>query len=241
MIGLLSLEIAKLRKSLALLFLLIVPALTSILAALVMIVNSKTSTWDSIIERFTLPLWAIFLLPMATAVFCTLVGQLEYRARSWDHILSLPVAPWKVFAAKLLVVIAALSIMSVLLLVYTYLLVSAAANLLGLSVGGEFLFFESLRSIAKIIGAALLLSTIQFWSALRFANFAVPLAIGISGTLVSIAVVMTGSRDADWFPWVLPVRVLDASEWTNLVVVSFCSAALLAPVMLLDLSNSRRK
>jgi hypothetical protein len=52
------------------------------------------------------------------------------------------------------------------------------------------------------------LVAIQLWVALRFANFVVPLVVGIGGTLVALAVMITRTQQADWFPWVLPFNTL---------------------------------
>jgi len=46
----------------------------------------------------------------------------------------------------------------------------------------------------------------QLWVALRFANFVVPLIV----RLVALAVMMTRTQQAEWFPWVLPFNTLIA-------------------------------
>ncbi len=61
-----------------------------------------------------------------------------------------------------------------------------------------------------MIASMTALTAIQLWVALRFANFVVPLVVGIGGTLVALAVMMTRTQQADWFPWVLPINTLVA-------------------------------
>lgn len=239
MMRLIRAELAKLHGSLALLFLLVVPALTSLLAVLVTVANQRAASWASVIGEFTLPIWTMFLFPMATAAFCTLVAQIEYRARSWDLLLAHPAPRWQMFAAKLVVVVGALAMMSLLLVFYVYTLVGLSGQAIGQPMTGGLAITQNLASVGKIASAGLLLAVLQLWCALRTGNFVVPLSIGIVGTLVGIAVIMTGTRDADWFPWVLPLRALIDDEPWSFVIAGAIGGAIAAVLMLIDLSRKQ--
>ena len=69
------------------------------------------------------------------------------------------------------------------------------------------------------------------------ASFVVPLAVGIGGTLVALAVSMTGSDEADWFPWVLPFKVLTDPDPAPFALVGAIGGAIALAAMVLDLSR----
>ncbi|MBJ6123715.1 hypothetical protein [Sphingomonas mollis] len=64
-----------------------------------------------------------------------------------------------------------------------------------------------------------MLMVIQLWTALRFVGFVMPTVVGIGDTLVAMAVAMTRTNQAGWFPWVLPLKILSAPD-----LVSFALA-----------------
>ena len=236
MIALVRAELAKLNGSLALLFMLAVPALTASLALLAIITNGSASSWTNILGGFVLPLWIMFIYPMATATFATLTAQVEYRARAWDHVLALPFARWQVFAAKWIVVQAALAVMTVLVFAYAYGFVFAAGLLIDRMPLGDPAFSKVANGSLRLLGAGMLFSTLQLWVALRFANFVIPLAVGIGGTLVAMAVVVTGTTQADWFPWVLPLGAAKEG-WETWVIAGLAGGGLALLAMLADLSR----
>ena len=237
MISLIRAELAKLGGSLAMLFALVVPALTALLALLVIVVNDRQSSWSSVIDKFTLPLWAMFIFPMAAATFATLAAQVEYRAKAWDHVLALPYPRWQIFAAKTLVIHGALAAMTALLLVYTYTLVSLAGAITGAMPTGDMAVADVTIRALRLLAAGLLLATLQLWVALRFANFVIPLAVGIAGTLVGLAVLISGTQDADWFPWVVTLRTVTGEDWQQPVLIGLVGGVLAIGAMLFDLSR----
>ncbi|APE27082.1 ABC transporter permease [Aurantiacibacter gangjinensis] len=203
-------ELAKLRGSLALLFALVTPGLTALLVLLALIAHRASPSWASVIGQFIMPLWAKFLLPMAVATFCTLVAQVEHRAKSWDHVLTQPFARWRIFLAKLVVVAATVAGMTVLVFVYAYGVAWAGGTILGIAPRGDPQFADVARTAMRLLASASAIVAIQFWVAMRFANFVVPLAVGIAGTLVGLAVLMTGTDKAAWVPWVITLRSVGA-------------------------------
>lgn len=237
MIALLRAEWRKLGGSLALLFALLAPALPGLLAALAMATNRRAPSWGSIVGQFALPLWTLFLLPMCLAAFTTLVAQIEYRGRGWDHLLALPIARWRVFAAKALVVLAAAGLMTVLMLFFVVAGAALGGAISGRMPVGALLWGAWSIRLGKVFAAGLLMAALQLWVALRFANFVVPLAVGIGGTLVALAVAITRTGQADWFPWVLPFRVAIAPDPLPAVLIGASGGALVLVVMVIDLSR----
>ncbi|MBH5323362.1 ABC transporter permease [Aurantiacibacter sediminis] len=236
MMALIRAELAKLNGSLALLFMLAVPALTAALALLAIVTNGSASNWNTILGSFVLPLWVMFIYPMATATFATLTAQVEYRAKAWDHLLALPFSRWQIFAAKWVVVQASLALMTALLFAYSYILISTGGLLIGSMPVGDPAFAKVANGSLRLLAAGMLFSTIQLWIALRFGNFVIPLAVGIAGTLVGMAVVITGSSQANWFPWVMTINAAK-DGWESSVVGGLIGGAIALALMLTDLSK----
>lgn len=238
MISLVYTEIRKLNGSLALLLAVVAPAFPAMLVMLSVATSDRSSAWSSIFESFMLPIWALFLMPMIVTAFTTLMAQIEYQARGWDHLLALPIRKWQVFAAKALVVLFALVAMTTLALVFT--LVGA---FLGSLIGGNTLTGQ--LPLAKLINlSGLMLASafsfvgLQMWVAFRFSSFVASLSFGIGGTMVALAVAMTGTRQADWFPWVLPMKVLGAADPARFAWLGVAGGLIIFMFMLVDLSRN---
>lgn len=237
MIPLLHAEVRKLGGSLALLLAVLAPALPGLLAALATATSTRTTTWWEMFGRFALPIWALFLLPMVVAAFTTLVAQIEYRGRGWDHLLALPLARWRVFTAKALVVLAAVVVMTALVLVFTYAGASLGGAIGGNPLTGALPWTRLAGIVPPLLAATALLTVLQLWAALRFPSFVVPLVVGIAGTLVTLAVAMTGTDQADWFPWVLPFQVLTAPDPVPAATIGGVGGAIAFVCMIADLSR----
>ena len=237
MIAILRAEARKLNGSLALLFALLVPAMPALLAVLALTTRGQPPEWSDVTDRFVMPLWAMFILPMGAATFCTLLAQTEYRAKAWDHWLTLPYPRWQLLLAKLIVAVAALAGMTLLAFAFAFVLVGAAGWITGAIPNGSTGLDALAPRVGRLLGAAFLLFVLQMWAALRFANFVVPLAIGIGGTLVGLAVLITGTDQADWFPWVLPLRAIEVSGSPAPAAIGLAGGTLAIIAMLVDLSR----
>ena len=237
MISLVRTEIRKLNGSLALVLAVVAPAFPALLVTLSVATTDKSSQWASIFNSFMLPLWALFLMPMIVAAFTTLLAQIEYQARGWDHLLSLPIPQWQVFLAKAVVVVIALVGMTLLALIFTW-----AGAWLGGAIGNHpptgAIPFERLAVVsAFLLAGALLFVALQTWVAFRFSSFVVSLSFGIGGTMVALAVAMTGTTKADWFPWVLPMKILTVPDPSRIALIGGLGGLVVLIVMIIDLSR----
>ncbi|HZG07512.1 MAG TPA: ABC transporter permease [Allosphingosinicella sp.] len=229
-------ELRKLQGSLALLLALAVPGLLGVLVLLAVAAAEKVPAWHSIVSGLALPLWALFLLPMAVAAFTTLIAQIEYKGRGWDHILALPIGRWRFFAAKAIVCVAAFIAMTAMVMLCAVAGGLIGGTLTGRMPPGPIPWQRMVDATLSVTAAGLLLVALQLWVALRSANFVVPLAFGIGGTLVSLGVAMTGTDKADWFPWVLPSRSLGVDNMQYLLIGGIGGAAVFV-LMVLDLQR----
>ncbi len=237
MIAILNVEIRKLNGSLAAVLAIVAPALPGVLATLSLMTSDHTARWASIFNDFLLPIWTLFLLPMVVAAFTTLIGQIEHRGRGWDHLLALPVRRWQVFLAKAIIVLLASSGITLLALLFTYAGASLGGVLGGHAPVGAISWHNLSRTVVLLWTGTSMMIILQLWSALRFASFVVPLSVGIGGTLVALAVAMTHTEQAAWFPWVLPMKIVSSSDPVPFAVLGGVGGLVLLTVMIFDLTR----
>jgi hypothetical protein len=206
MLSVLSVEIRKLNRSLALLLALAAPCLIGIFAFFNISRFDRPGPWEQGLTT-SVGIWAFFMLPMSVTALTALIAQMEHAPRSWDHLRSLPVPRWRLYAAKLVCVLGLVVVMSVLNLAITWSAVELAAMLKpAIRPTGVPDVAGTAWLLAKVLAAALLMVAIQFWTAMRFSSFVPALALGIGGTF--FAVVATGAKQGVFFPWQMAVNVL---------------------------------
>jgi lantibiotic transport system permease protein len=236
--ALLRSELAKLNGSLALLFALALPLLPAVLCVLALLTRQDPVSWQTMIDRFVFPLWVIFLLPMGVAALATLLAQIEYQPRAWDMVLCLPVPAWQVYLAKTVILAVAVIAMTMLTFGYTYGLGSIFGLLAGNFPTGAHGFGQFFGRAAAMLAASAWFCAIQLWLALRFGNFVIPLACGLGGTLVGLAVLITRTDQADWFPWVLPLRAAEpAAELAEPALAGLLGGVVILFAMTADLTR----
>ena len=211
MLTVLSVELRKLNRSLALLLALAAPSLIGIFIFFNMMRGKAAQPWEMWLGSST-AIWAFFMLPMSVTALTALVAHMEHGPRSWDHLRALPLPRWQIYAAKAACVLGLVAAMSLLNLAITYGAVSAAAAIKPvLAPTGDPDLAGSLLLLGRVWLAALLMVALQFWTALRFASFVPALTLGIGGTF--FAVVATAAKAGVFFPWQMPVNMLAQEAW----------------------------
>lgn len=211
MLAVLSVEICKLNRSLALLLAGAAPALIAIFAFAMMMRSQRPSEWSMWIGSGT-AIWAYFMMPMCVTALTALVAHMEHAPRSWDHLRALPVPRWTLYASKAVCVIGLVLIMSAAMLAMTI----GAVVLGGLikpeaAAAGRLDLAGHAWTLAKVAAAAILMIAIQFWTAIRFASFVPGLVLGIGGAF--FAVVATSAKQGVFMPWQMPVNILATEAW----------------------------
>ncbi|NEX92670.1 ABC transporter permease [Caulobacter sp. 17J65-9] len=206
MLTLIHVELAKLKRSLALLLCVAAPACVAALCFMMALRRDTPATWELFAVNGEV-MWAYFMLPMTVTALTVLVAQMEHAPKAWNHLLALPVLRWKVFLAKALVVLGLVALMSVALYGGVF-----GAGLLaerlkpGVQLTGPIPLAHSARILAAMYAGALLMVVVQLWAALRFRSFVVPLILGIAGTFAAVAA--TAAEEGVFFPWLIPVNAL---------------------------------
>ncbi len=210
MLSVIHCEFAKLRRSLVLLLCVAAPTMVALLAGVMMMEWKKSEQWQMFAVQGA-AMWSFFMLPIAR---------------------------WKFYAAKTLVITFLVAAMSAALIVLLPLAGYAAEALAsGQQLTGSYPWRDTSSLIATMFAGSLLLIAIQLWAALRYRSFVPPLVIGIGGTFVAVAA--TASKQGAFFPWLIPTNALasDPQRAAMAIDVGFYGGLAVALLMLVDMSR----
>lgn len=236
MFTLLFVELRKLKGSLVLLLCAVAPLIVAVFL-LAMATRMPVMGWNEALANGA-GLWSFFMLPMTVIALSILLAGVEHGPRAWDHILALPVPRWRIYAAKAAVMMLLIGAMSAMLLVE----VRAAGWLLAKvapakAFTGDFPWRVGLELMGAMWAASLFMGMLQLWTAIRFRSFVAPMGLGLAGTFIAVAA--SGTKEAIFLPWSMPVAILAnqgaRSELAFQIGVAGGTCALL--LMLLDLSR----
>ena len=239
MLAVLSVEIRKLNRSLAAVLAIAAPSLIAIFTFFNLMRGESAQPWEMWMVS-AIAIWAFFMLPMSVTALTALFAHMEHGPRSWDHLRSLPLPRWRLYAAKAVMVLAVVAIMSVLTLVLTW-----GAGMLAVTIKpdltptGPFELGRYAATMSKVFLAAILMVSIQLWIALRFASFVPALVVGIGGTFFSV--VATSAKEGVFFPWQMPVNILATDAWRATTALGLGCGLGLAVLVLAVAHLSRRE
>lgn len=218
MLAVLSVELRKLNRSLAVLLAVAAPSLIAIFTFFNLLRGKAPQPWEMWMVS-AIGIWAFFMLPMSVTALAALVAHMEHGPKSWDHLRSLPLPRWRLYAAKAAVVLVVVAIMSAATLVLTWGAVALATTIKpALTPTGPLDIGLYAATMGKVFLAAILMIAIQLWTALRFASFVPALVVGIGGTFFSV--VATSAKAGVFFPWQMPVNMLATEAWRVQVALS---------------------
>jgi hypothetical protein len=157
------------------------------------LVNGREDVWQDLIQNVNMFVTPSLLLGMT--ILTSQLATIEHQQSSWKQLLSLPVKRSAVFTSKFVITLMMLSISCLLLFIGTVLL-------------GKGLGFDSPIPVNAIVNNSFLpllagmpILTLQIWLAITFNNQAIPLTIGIFGSVCS----MFAYYAPDWFIWKWPL------------------------------------
>ncbi len=239
MIAVLTVEARKLNRSLAALLAVAAPSLIAVFLFFNLLRGGKPQPWEMWTQSST-GIWAFFMLPMSVTALTALVAHMEHGPRAWDHLRALPVARWKLYAAKAICVMAVVAAMSLLNLALTLAAIHGAAAIKPeIMPTGALDVTAQVILMGKVLLAAILMIAIQLWTALRFASFVPALALGIGGTFFSV--VATAAKQGVFFPWQMPVNMLAGEPWRAATALTLGAGAGTVVLLLAITHLSRRE
>lgn len=184
------------------------------------------------------------LFPMFTILICTLLPQIEYKNNAWKQVLTSPQSKANIFIAKfvnvhLLIFLFLIANQLCMLIVAVVLhFAQPSLNVLGQSLDGASAFSTVANSYVTILA----MSALQFWMGLRFRNFILPIAVGISCWFIGSLMVMEWKPGFErYFPYSFHVYSSIHNIKEQVEEVKWTSVYYTAVVLILGFLDFRRK
>lgn len=239
MLAPLFVEMVKLKRSLALALVVLAPGLIAVFNFFNALRLKEAGDW-AMWMMSSAGIWAFFMLPMSVTALTALVAHMEHGPKSWDHLRALPVPRWRIYAAKAVCVLGLVAVMSAAVPALSFLALKAAAMIKpAIHPVGVLDWAQLSGLLGRMFLAALLLTAVQLWVALRFASFVPALSVGIGGTF--FAVVATSAKAGVYLPWQMPVNMLASEAWRSQTALALGCGGGLVVLALMLVSLSRRE
>jgi lantibiotic transport system permease protein len=135
----------------------------------------KDDLWAGLLENINS--LSVFALMFGATLLASLVSSLEHQSTSWKHLLSLPLSKTKIFIGKFALVFILLTVSCILLVI--------GSIILGISLnyGTDIPLANLLKTCFYPYLASLPIVALQLWLSVVFNNQALPLFIGIVGSI----------------------------------------------------------
>ncbi|MEJ7746802.1 MAG: ABC transporter permease, partial [Luteimonas sp.] len=222
----LSAEMLKLKGTLALWMCLIAPLTVTTLHVLQLLAmdlgKRPVSTADVAWQHFMqgqLVMWGFLMLPLFITLQAALLAGLEHGNRQWKYLLALPVPRHAHYLSKLFALVGMLLLATTAFAV----LIPAGGMLLSAikpqtGIGGPIPWRFIVDSLAAMTVAALLITALHTWIAIRWRSFTVSVAAGMVATVAGFLLAQS-ARFGHWYPWSMPVQVIAGEgQWAAFVM-----------------------
>jgi hypothetical protein len=156
----------------------------------------------------TMVFWALLMMPLFITLQTALVANLDHGARAWKHLFAQPVSRAAIYTAKLITSTALIGLSLLGLVFFT----AVAGSLLGwlrpdFKFGVEVPWIPLLQMAGLIFVTSWFMVALHNWVALRWANFVVPSALGITMTVIAM-VVCNSDFWVQFYPWTVPALLM---------------------------------
>jgi hypothetical protein len=230
-------EMLKVKRTIALKMVVLAPAVVVLLVFFVVSQapfsslhrNGIKNEWIGL-ENLALFFWALLMMPLYVTLESALVAGLDHSENHWKSLLARPVPRWTFHVAKLIVVMSMTAVATFVLLCGILL---SGALLPKIQPEVAFAFpvpwATMVRDCAQVIGLMFLPLTILQWVSLRWGSFSVATGTGIVGTVIAFFATAAARQAGSWmqyFPWALPMIVLNAKHAYNIPASLAVSCAL---------------
>ena len=200
--ALLAVEVLKLRRSSVWVVAVILPVLAVVSGSVNYMMNRSQLShgWGSLTSQVFI-FYGLFFCSLGIALLASASWRPEHRGTSWNAMRTTAHSPVAVAAAKTLVLTAPVTAMQITVMLLTW----AVGVCLGLGIAPPPAFVA--ECLLAILTAQPLIA-VQSLLSMRMRSFAAPVAVCFAGLVVSMALVMKGSRAADVWPQSLVTRAL---------------------------------
>lgn len=198
-------ELVKLRRSWVLAVACTVPLVALVTGTYNYTANSGRGIqpgWDSLWSQVVV-FYSLFFMSMGIAVLAAAVWRVEHQASNWNALMTTSLPPWRIVAAKTTVLVLLILLMQAVLVAGTWVAGRLVVGLSGLMPP----FIVAVAALAVVAGAAV--AAWQSLLSMLIRSFAVPIALGLAGTIVGVLLPLAGfTRLAYALPYSLVGRAL---------------------------------
>lgn len=235
-------ELAKLRRSLSWVVVLMLPAILVVSGSVTTLVNDDPldDGWHTLWLR-SVVFYGMVPLQVGIAILASLVWRVEHRDGNWNALMSGPTASWRIVTAKAGAIAALAAAMQVMVVVVITVLGTLVFDLPGLPPA------VYLVASGVIMVACVPVAVLQSWLSMAMRSFAGPVAVGFVAAGVSTAMLVV-ELDAVVFvsPYALVSRatqlgtdsLADSGVVTLPVVGPLLAAAAVMSAILLKISTA---
>ncbi|WP_257210871.1 ABC transporter permease [Actinomyces ruminis] len=201
--ALLAVEALKLRRSPVWWIVVALPVLAVVSGSVNFAMNqgALTATWESLTSQVTL-FYGLFFFSVAVALILAAAWRPEHRGSSWNCMATMPHSPAAVALAKTAVVLVPVLVMQMLLVIATWL-----SGLVFLHLDGGVPVGFAVSALLAVVAAVPLVG-LQSTLSMLMRSFATPVALGLVGTVIGIAVAYQSRTVAGLWPYSLVTRAL---------------------------------
>jgi len=235
-------ELAKLRRSLSWVVVLLLPAVLVVSGSVTTVVNGEPldDGWHTLWLR-SLVFYGMFPLQVGIAILASLVWRVEHRDGNWNALMAGPTPSWRVLGAKAGTVAVLAAAMQLVVLAGVTLLGSLVFGLPGLPP------VRYLVATVMIMVAGVPVAVLQSWLSMAMRSFAGPVAVGFlaaAGSMAMLVLELDGAALAS--PYALVSRstqlgtdtFADSGEISIAVLLPLVAAAVVMSVVVLLLSTA---
>ncbi|HLY24921.1 MAG TPA: ABC transporter permease [Aggregatilineales bacterium] len=215
-------EVIKVRRTLALVMILLAPlAVDGLLWLILMRYEgpARDNGWQLIASNMLFA-WNVLMMPLFITLETALLGSLDHNASGWKHLFALPIPRWTVYMAKQIITLAAIGMSSVVLCVGLW-LVGMSAQVLhlkpNLNFNAPFPWTSLLSALLLGYLAAWLIIAIHTFAAMRWPSFVITIGIGMAAVMGGVF----GANNQDWaylYPWTLPAVMVRQFTGTDSMI-----------------------
>src|SRR5262249_4020008 len=136
----------------------------------------------------------------------------------WKHLFALPVPPYSIYLAKVMVA-QSLILISTLILAALIVVVGMAAMQVRpeLANAGPAPYGSIAKYAAVVWLASWFIIAIHTWISMRWSGFPIPLGVGIAGTF--FALFAASAWIGKYYPWLLPMNIFINGRYTSAIVL----------------------
>ncbi|AKO94626.1 ABC transporter permease [Priestia filamentosa] len=173
----------------------------------------KDDLWDGLLKNISS--LSVFALMFGATLLASLISSLEHQSTSWKHLLALPLSKTKIFIGKFALVFILLTVSCILLAI--------GSIILGISLnyGNDIPLVNLLKTCFYPYLASLPIVALQLWLSVVFNNQALPLFIGIVGSIF-------GSALPRWTIWSWPSL---SNQWDK-PIINVCLGIIVGLILL---------